>query len=114
MALNYAAGIFIVLIALVSMPYLPLVIVIFSSGMTIVGSQTGVNAACGKFYPARMRTSGLGWALGLGRLGGIAAPALGRYLLSRGLAPTHIFLRGQTVCNPATSLPRLTIPSARR
>lgn len=93
LALNYAAGIiFIALIALVSMPYLPLVIVIFFSGMTIVGSQTGANAACGKLYPARMRTSGLGRKLGIGRLGGIAAPALGGYLLSRGLAPMHIFL----------------------
>jgi AAHS family 4-hydroxybenzoate transporter-like MFS transporter len=39
-----------------------------------------------------MRTSGLGWALGIGRLGGIAAPLLGGYLLARGLAPTQIFL----------------------
>jgi AAHS family 4-hydroxybenzoate transporter-like MFS transporter len=39
-----------------------------------------------------MRTSGLGWALGIGRLGGIAAPALGGYLLTRGLQPTRIFL----------------------
>jgi AAHS family 4-hydroxybenzoate transporter-like MFS transporter len=39
-----------------------------------------------------MRTSGLGWALGIGRLGGIAAPALGGYLLSIGLPPRHIFL----------------------
>jgi hypothetical protein len=39
-----------------------------------------------------MRTSGLGWALGIGRLGGIAAPLLGGYLLASGLAPTHIFL----------------------
>jgi MFS transporter, AAHS family, 4-hydroxybenzoate transporter len=93
LALNYAAGIvFIALIALVSMSYLPLVIVIFFSGMTIVGSQTGANAACGKLYPARMRTSGLGWALGIGRLGGIAAPALGGWLLSYGLAPLQIFL----------------------
>jgi MFS transporter, AAHS family, 4-hydroxybenzoate transporter len=93
LALNYAAGIvFIALIALVSMSYLPLVIVIFFSGMTIVGSQTGANAACGKLYPARMRTSGLGWALGIGRLGGIAAPILGGWLLARGLEPLHIFL----------------------
>jgi MFS transporter, AAHS family, 4-hydroxybenzoate transporter len=93
LALNYAAGIvFIALIALVAMPYLPLVIVIFFSGMTIIGSQTGANAACGKLYPARMRTSGLGWALGIGRLGGIAAPVLGGFLLARGLAPLHIFL----------------------
>jgi MFS transporter, AAHS family, 4-hydroxybenzoate transporter len=90
---NYAAGIlFIAAIALVAMPYLLLVVVIFLSGMTIIGSQTGANAACGKLYPARMRTSGLGWALGIGRLGGIAAPALGGYLLSIGLPPRHIFL----------------------
>jgi nitrate/nitrite transporter NarK len=73
LALHYAAGIsFIALIALVALPYLLLVAVIFFSGMTIIGSQTGANAACGKLYPARMRTSGLGWALGIGRLG--AAP----------------------------------------
>ena len=93
LALNYAAGIvFIALIALVSMPYLALAIVIFFSGMTIIGSQTGANAACGKLYPARMRASGLGWALGIGRLGGIAAPALGGFLLKSGVAPLHIFL----------------------
>jgi hypothetical protein len=74
------------------MPYLLLVIVIFLAGMTIIGSQTGANAACGKLYPARMRTSGLGWALGIGRLGGIAAPALGGWLLSVGLPPRQIFL----------------------
>jgi hypothetical protein len=34
--------------------------------MTIVGSQTGADGACGKLYPARMRASGLG-ALGIGR-----------------------------------------------
>jgi MFS transporter, AAHS family, 4-hydroxybenzoate transporter len=93
LAWHYAAGIvFIALIALVALPYLPLVIVIFFSGMTIIGSQTGANAACGKLYPARMRTSGLGWALGIGRLGGIAAPILGGYLLSLHMPPTQIFI----------------------
>jgi len=62
------------------------------AGMTIIGSQTGLNGTCGKLYPARMRTSGLGWALGIGRLGAIIAPVLGGYLLARGLAPTQIFL----------------------
>ena len=83
---------FIGLISLIAMPYALLLVVTFFAGMTIIGSQTGANATCGKLYPARMRTSGLGWALGIGRLGGIAAPALGGWLLSLGLAPTHIFL----------------------
>lgn len=93
LAFHYAAGaIFIALIALVAMPYAVLLAVIFFSGMTIIGSQTGANATCGALYPARMRTSGLGWALGIGRLGAIVAPALGGYLLSLKMAPTHIFL----------------------
>jgi MFS transporter, AAHS family, 4-hydroxybenzoate transporter len=93
LALHYAAGaVFIGVIALVALPYAMLLIMTFLAGATIIGSQTGANGTCGKLYPARMRTSGLGWALGIGRLGGVAAPLLGGYLLSRGLAPTHIFL----------------------
>jgi len=93
LAFHYALGaVFIGLISLVTMPYGGLLTVIFFCGMTIIGSQTGANATCGKLYPARMRTSGLGWALGVGRLGGIAAPVLGGYLLSLGMAPTQIFL----------------------
>ena len=62
------------------------------AGLTIVSAKTGANASAGKLYPARMRTSGIGWALGIGRLGGIAAPALGGYLLLIGLPPREIFL----------------------
>ena len=93
LALHYAAGaIFIAAIALVALPYALLLLMSVLAGMTITGSQTGANGACGKLYPARMRTTGLGWALGIGRLGGVAAPVLGGYLLSLGLAPTRIFL----------------------
>ncbi len=93
LAWHYAAGaLFIAAIALIALPYVLLLAVTFLCGMTIIGSQTGANATCGKLYPARMRTTGLGWALGIGRLGGIAAPVLGGWLLSLGLAPTHIFL----------------------
>jgi MFS transporter, AAHS family, 4-hydroxybenzoate transporter len=93
LALHYAAGaVFIAMIALVALPYTILCVMSILAGMTIIGSQTGLNGTCGKLYPARMRTSGLGWALGIGRLGAIAAPVLGGYLLARGLAPTHIFV----------------------
>jgi MFS transporter, AAHS family, 4-hydroxybenzoate transporter len=93
LALHYAVGaVFIALIALVTMPYTVLLGVIFLSGVTSIGSQTGANATCGALYPARMRTSGIGWALGIGRLGGIAAAPLGGFLLARGLPPPQIFL----------------------
>jgi len=93
LALHYAAGaVFIAMIALLALPCAILCVTTFLAGMTITGSQTGANGACGKLYPARMRTSGLGWALGIGRLGGVAAPVLGGYLLALGLPPTQIFL----------------------
>jgi MFS transporter, AAHS family, 4-hydroxybenzoate transporter len=93
LALHYiVGGVFIALIALVAMPYAILLAVIFFSGMTIIGSQTGANATAGALYPARMRASGIGWALGIGRLGGIAAPLLGGWLLKIGVAPLRIFL----------------------
>jgi MFS transporter, AAHS family, 4-hydroxybenzoate transporter len=93
LALHYAAGVvFIALIALVALPYLALLAVIFLAGTTVIGSQTGANGACGALYPARMRTTGIGWAIGIGRLGSIVSPILGGYLLARGLPPTQIFL----------------------
>jgi MFS transporter, AAHS family, 4-hydroxybenzoate transporter len=93
LSLHYAASIVIVgIIALVTMPYPVLMAVVFLSGLTVVGSQTGLNGACGKLYPARMRTSGYGFATGVGRLGGIAAAPLGGFLLARGLPPTYVFL----------------------
>jgi len=93
LALHYALGIvFVAAIALAALPYLALLAAIFFAGTTIIGSQTGANAACGALYPARMRTSGIGWALGIGRLGGIAAAPPGGFLLARGLPPTQIFL----------------------
>ena len=93
LAIHFAVGIvFIALIALVALPYVMLLVVVLLSGTTVLGSQTGLNAACGKLYPARMRTSGYGFATGIGRLGGIAAGPLGGYLLARGLPPTYVFL----------------------
>jgi AAHS family 4-hydroxybenzoate transporter-like MFS transporter len=93
LALHYALGaVFIAIIALVSLPYVLLCVASALAGATIIGSQTGANGTCGKLYPARMRTSGLGWSLGIGRLGAIVAPLLGGYLLAEGVSPPRIFL----------------------
>ena len=93
LAVHFTSGIaFILLIALTALPYLLLLAVVLMAGMTVLGSQTGLNAACGKLYPARMRVSGYGFATGVGRLGGIAAAPLGGFLLAWGLPPTYVFL----------------------
>jgi MFS transporter, AAHS family, 4-hydroxybenzoate transporter len=41
------------------------------------GGQTGLNTLMTRVYPASMRSTGIGWAGGAGRIGGIIAPLFG-------------------------------------
>jgi len=50
-----------------------------------VGGQTGINNMATLAYPPEMRSSGIGWAGGFGRLGGIVFPALGGIALAMAL-----------------------------
>ncbi|MGO8921284.1 MAG: MFS transporter [Stellaceae bacterium] len=90
---SFAAGaLFIAAISLLDLPRIPLLAAIFCAGGCIIGSQLAANGLAAALYPARMRTTGVGWALGVGRLGGIAGPALGGMLLGLGWPPRQIFL----------------------
>lgn len=48
----------------------------FLSGCCISGGQKSVIALAAVFYPAPVRSTGVGWALGVGRIGGIVSPLL--------------------------------------
>ena len=52
------------------------------------GGQGGLNVLLTLFYPASVRSTGLGWAGGVGRLGGVAAPALGGIAVGHALGLT--------------------------
>ena len=53
-----------------------------AAGRFVVGGQAGANAFVGNFYPSHVRATGIGWALGIGRLGTI----LGSYVIGLLLA----------------------------
>jgi AAHS family 4-hydroxybenzoate transporter-like MFS transporter len=57
-----------------------------------VGGQTGINNLATLGYPPEMRSSGIGWAGGMGRIGGIVFPALGVVALSMALPLQTIML----------------------
>ncbi|AUZ62259.1 4-hydroxybenzoate transporter (plasmid) [Pseudomonas sp. XWY-1] len=57
---------------------------IFFSGFGIVGAQLGINAVVADLYPTAIRSTGIGWALGIGRVGSILGPIFGGVLLSIG------------------------------
>ena len=47
---------------------------IFAAGFCIVGGQIAANALAATFYPTSVRATGVGWALGIGRVGSIIGP----------------------------------------
>ena len=55
---------------------------ISAAGFAIIGGQSGANALAAEFYPTSIRSTGVGWALGIGRIGSIIGPLLGGALLS--------------------------------
>ena len=66
----------------------------FILGITVQGAQAGLNALVACFYPTTIRSTGVGWALGVGRVGSIVGPLLAGSLLSMGWVPRQVFLAG--------------------
>jgi len=71
-----------------------MMLVTFLLGLAVQGAQAGLNALAANFYPTTVRSTGVGWALGIGRIGSIVGPAIGGMLLSMGWGPQRIFLAG--------------------
>ena len=93
LAVMLSTGVLVIgVVGLANPPHDLLLLAIFLMGCCTVGSMTGINGMTAALYPARVRTTGMGWALGVGRLGGIGGPWLGGVLLVAGWPPRQIFL----------------------
>jgi MFS transporter, AAHS family, 4-hydroxybenzoate transporter len=68
-----------------------LYVVVFIAGSCVVGSQPTVNALAGTFYPTYLRSTGIGWGLGIGRLGAIVGPVLAGELIRRQWSTQDLF-----------------------
>ncbi|MFJ4259227.1 MFS transporter [Pseudomonas monteilii] len=62
------------------------------AGATTIGTLAVIHAYASIAYPAHIRSTGVGWAAGIGRLGAIAGPMLGGSLLSLQLPIQQNFL----------------------
>jgi MFS transporter, AAHS family, 4-hydroxybenzoate transporter len=67
-------------------------IAIFAAGFCIVGGQIAANALAAAFYPTSIRATGVGWALGIGRIGSIVGPLVGGALLSMKWSAAEVFI----------------------
>lgn len=68
-----------------------LMVIVFLTGMCLLGGQIGLNALASTIYPTAIRSSGAGWALGIGRFGSIMGPLIGGWLIGAGLSSTALF-----------------------
>ncbi|QGQ45347.1 MFS transporter [Metabacillus sediminilitoris] len=60
-----------------------LYVLLMIAGGTTTGTQIITNAYVSQYYPSEIRSTGIGWALGIGRIGGIMGPTLVGILLSQ-------------------------------
>jgi AAHS family 4-hydroxybenzoate transporter-like MFS transporter len=69
---------------------------IFAAGFCIVGGQIAANALAAGFYPTSVRSTGVGWALGIGRVGSIVGPLVGGALMTAKWSTGSVFMAAAT------------------
>jgi len=69
-----------------------ILVVLFFLGFGVQGSFVGLYAVAARMYPTAFRSTGVGWAIGMGRLGGIIGPVLGGLLVGLGFGMAQSFI----------------------
>ncbi|WP_263264108.1 MFS transporter [Pseudomonas sp. RIT-PI-S] len=72
--------------------------VTFFAGLFSLGPQMCTVALCSAFYQTFLRATGVGCALGVGRMGAITGPLVGGLLLAAGVSFLNLFLFAGAIC----------------
>ena len=85
----------------------------FVLGFAVQGAQGGLSAVAATFYPISIRSTGIGWCLGVGRIGSIVGPMLGGMMLKLDWSPREILLAGSipALCAAAATFTSLRLHS---
>jgi len=62
-----------------------------AAGFFTIGVQNSLHGVAGSIYPTHIRANGMGWALGIGKIGAISGPFIGGLLLSMALPVAQLF-----------------------
>ena len=87
----FGAAISVFLIGEAGASVMLLICTVAAAGFCVVGGQTASNALAAEYYPVSIRSTGIGWCLGIGRIGGIIGPILGGVLLATGGGARRVF-----------------------
>lgn len=86
------AGAALLLVFAVPMPLASLLVVATAMGCAIQGGFSGFYSLAAQMYPPEVRSSGIGWAVGVGRGGSVIGPLAGGWLLGLHLPLWAVFL----------------------
>jgi MFS family permease len=64
----------------------------FVIGFFIFGSMIGLYAITPNIYATEIRNTGMGWAIGIGRIGAVVGPLIAGFLLDRGWSGADCFV----------------------
>jgi len=76
---------FLLLVGLVPMGQTMFLVVSIFSTSFVGGAHFGILSIAGVYYPSAIRANGAGWATSIAKIGGIAGPMIGGYVLASGL-----------------------------
>ncbi len=77
---------------MIDSPARTLLALIFAVGCGVFGAQLNLSAITATYYPISIRGTGIGWGMGLGRLGSVVGPTVGGALIAFGLSRGNMFL----------------------
>ena len=64
----------------------------FMAGLFVIGTQTAASALAPLVYSPKMRSTGISWALGIGRIKSFSDPAIGGLLVAMQLSIGNMFM----------------------
>lgn len=87
-----AAAVLLVIFGTVTMPLPLILITAFFMGMMIYGGFNSFYGLAALLYPAAVRSTGIGWAMGAGRFGAVVGPTLGGVLIGAGATMSTVMI----------------------
>ncbi len=69
-----------------------LIAAVAAAGFFSIGAQLCMAAVVAEYYPERLRGTGIGWSMGIGRIGAVAGPTIAGVLLSFGIERGPLFI----------------------
>jgi len=85
------ASLFLLVFGWVSMPVAMIFVTTFLIGVSLGGGFNYFYPTATRLYPTHVRTTGVGWAVGVGRAGAVMGPLLAGYLMQTGVSISWTF-----------------------